>query len=58
MVVLLKNDEEGRGGEGTEGGEGGEGRKEESWQVLWLMTSSVQFSSVLSLGCVQLFATL
>ena len=52
IVVLLKNDEEGRGGEGTEGGEGGEGRKEENWQVLWLITSSVQ-----SLGCVQLFAT-
>ena len=39
MVVLLKNDEEGRGGEGTEGGEGEEERKEKNCQVLWLMRS-------------------
>lgn len=39
MVVMLRNDEEGRGGEGTEGGDGEEGRKEENWQVLWLMKS-------------------
>ena len=39
MVVMLKYDEEGRGGEGTEGGDGEEGRKEENWQVLWLMKS-------------------